>query len=183
MENLDHLTEHSDEMISKDKLEELTDFCLLYKSLQSELQELETKLKEKQKELEDVSRISIPNILNKLMLSELKLSTGEKIIVEEKIKASIAKKNTLLAYKNMILTEGGNKQAEEKVNSLFKTETVLENSTDETLQILINEGISYDLKRSIHHQTLSKYCRGLLESGKPIPEGIAVFQYQETKIK
>lgn len=184
MGELDFLTEESsNEMISKDKLDDLMDLCLLQKSLEKEIKEMEEKVKDKKKELEEVSRVSIPVILNELAVSEIKLSTGERVIVEEKVKSSIANKNYMEAYQNMIKIEGGDDKAKEKVDSLFKTQAILNESDESTLSILIEEGISYDLKRSIHPQTLNKYCRGLLDNGKDIPEGISVFQYQETKIK
>jgi hypothetical protein len=182
MDNLDYLTEESKDF-NRDKLDELTDLCLLHKSLEKEISEIEEKLKGKQKELLEVSRNSIPSILNELMVSEIKLVSGEKVEVEEKLQASISNKNYLDAYKNMIDAEGGDELAKDKIDSLFKTQAILNESDDDTLNILIEEGISYDLKRSIHPQTLKKYCRGLLEEGKPIPNGISVFQYQETKIK
>jgi hypothetical protein len=83
----------------------------------------------------------------------------------------------------MVTTEGGGKQAEEKVEDLFKTSLVVEDISEDVLKILLDFGIPYDIKRSIHPQTLKKYCQELLDSGKKVPDGISVFQYQETKIK
>jgi hypothetical protein len=182
MDNLDHLSNEVNP-VKEDKLVLLTDLCLLYKSLEKEISEIEEKLKSKKDQLLRVSRENIPSILNELLVSEIKLSTGEKIEVEDKLQASISNKNYFEAYQNMILNEGGDESAKEKINTLFKTQAVLNDSDEETLSILIEEGIGYDLKRTIHPQTLKKYCKELLESGKAIPQGISVFQYQETKIK
>lgn len=182
-EELGHLFDENQEAINPDKLEDLSNLCLLQKQTEKDIEEAEEKLKTLKQELQTVSREGIPSILNELGLSELKLSTGEKVIVEQKIKSSIANKNYLGAYRGMIALEGGDDLAEEKVESLFKTQTILENSDEKTLQTLLEANISYELKRTIHPQTLNKYCRGLLESGKTIPEEITVFQYQETKIK
>ena len=125
----------------------------------------------------------IPEILNEVGLSELKLSTGEKIIVKDQLKSSIADKNYLQAYQNMIAAEGGDADAKEKVDGLFKSKAIIENPDDQILNNLIEKQVPYDLKREIHWQTLQKYCKNKLDRGEKIPEGISVFTYSETVIK
>ncbi|MEM4270978.1 MAG: hypothetical protein QXO70_02690 [Candidatus Pacearchaeota archaeon] len=168
--------------LEEDKLQKLQNLVTLYKNLEKEIENLEEAISQKKKAFEEVSRVKIPSLLNSAGLSEVRLSSGEKIIVEEKIKASIADKNYLVAYNNMIKSEGGDAYAKEVVDNLFKSKAIIE-ASDEILEKLIEQNVPYELKRDIHWQTLVKYCREKLENGKPIPEGISVFQYQETKIK
>ena len=165
-----------------DKLEALSKLCGEYKSLEREIEDIEEKLKLRKKDLEEVSRVKIPAILNATGLSEVKLSTGEKLKVEDKIQASIADKNYTVAYRNMIQAEGGDSGAEVKIDSLFKSQVVLDEVSDAVLDLLLEHDIPYNTVRSIHWQTLRKYCKERLENGLTIPEGISVFQYQETKI-
>lgn len=181
-ENMEHLFSEN-ESLSQDKLSELSDYCNLHIQLQKDIEDLEEKLKKRKYELEQVSRSNIPELLNSVGLSELRLSNGLKIIVEDKLKANIANKNSLVAYRNMIKAEGGDYEAERTVDELFKSQAVIEDATDKLLEYLIDKEIPYDMKRTIHYQTLAKYCRNRLAQGKEIPEGISVFQYQETKIK
>jgi len=181
--SLDHLFDEKEGNIPTDKLSELSNLCSLYKDTQQDIEKVEEKLKKKKEELENISRNLIPSILNEVGLSEVRLVTGEKVIVEDKLKASIADKNYMLAYQNMIKAEGGDEQAEKKIDSLFKSKAVIENISDEILELLIEHEIPYDMKRDIHYQTLNKYCRERLDHGDVIPEGISVFQYQETKLK
>ena len=166
----------------EDKLVVLSKLVKDYKSIEADIADIEAKLKERMEALQKISREAIPSILNSTGLSEIKLATGEKLKVEDKIQASIADKNYTVAYRNMIQAEGGDDNAEVKVDSLFKAQVVLEDVSDEVLEMLLEKDIAYEVKRSIHWQTLRKYCQGKLEDGKQIPEGISVFQYQETKI-
>lgn len=163
-------------------LSELSRLADKQQLLEKELEMMEERIKEKKKELENVSRNLIPSILNSTGLSEVRLATGEKIIVSDKIAASIVDKNYTLAYRNMINEEGGDEHAHEVIDSLFKSQVVIDGVSDAVLDLLLDNDIPYDSKRSIHHQTLMKYCRDRLANGKTIPEGISVFQYQETKI-
>lgn len=173
-----HLFEERKE-VPKDKLDLLSELCLKYRNISKTIEDTEEYLKEKIKELEKISRELIPNLLNELHLSEIRLSTGEKIIVEEKLKASIPKKNLLVAYRNMVLEEGD----ENKISSLFTEKIIIDESKDEILDLLLDKEIPYTVDRNIHWQTLNKYCREKISSGGNIPEGISVFQYQETIIK
>lgn len=182
-ENFDFLLEEQDDNLNQDRLERISTLCSMYRDLEKNIVELELKLKSKKEELEQVSRISIPSILNEVGLSEVKLSTGEKVTIEDKLKASISDKNFILAFNNMIKAEGGDESAEEKIESLFKTKVTISDVKEETLDKLLDLDISYDLKKEIHWKTLQRYCSEKLDQGEEIPEGISVFQYQETKIK
>lgn len=163
-------------------LTELSRLADKHKILEKEIEIAEEKLAEKKKELENVSRNLIPSILNSTGLSEVRLATGEKIIIQDKLNASIANKNYTLAYRNMINEEGGDEHAQSVIDALFKSQIVIDGEDEEVLNLLLDNDIAYDSKKSIHHQTLTKYCRDRLANGKTIPEGISVFEYQETKI-
>jgi hypothetical protein len=170
------------EVVGEDTLKTITNFCVYQLNLQKEVEKLTEELKNKKKELEDVSREQIPKLLNKTGLSELRLANGYKIVVEDKLYASVPEKNYILAYQNMIEAEGGGDLAEEKIDNLFKTQVIISEMTDDVLEVLLDNDIVYDSKRTVHPQTLKKYCKERLGQGKEIPEGISVFEYQETKI-
>jgi hypothetical protein len=178
----ENIFQSTNEDIEQDILKVLIDLCNKHGELQKEIEDLSLSLKEKSEELQYISRISIPSILNSNSLSEIRLSNGAKLTVKDKIKSSIINKNVMLARRNMIEAEGG-ENAKELIDSLFKSELIIENYTDEQLDLLLENDIPYESKKSIHHQTLNKYCKERLEQGKKIPEGISVFQYQETTIK
>lgn len=173
----------STEEVSEDILTRLSDLCKQFQDLEIEIDEKDTVLKEKKAELEDVSRNLIPTLLNEVGLSEIRLKTGEKVEIKDKLHASVSNKNYTLAYRNMFNIEGGDENAQKIVDDLFKSQVIVESITDDVLNILLDNDISYERKMSIHAQTLKKYCASRLDQGKRIPVGISVFQYQETKIK
>jgi hypothetical protein len=170
------------EVLGKDTLTTLTNLCETQLRLEKEKVDLEETLKAKKAELEKISREQIPIILNESGISELRLANGYKVKVEDQLKASIANKNNEFAYTKMIVAEGNDSLAESKVNSLFKSSLVIEEAEDNVMDLLVSKGIPYTFSRKIHPQTLKKYCKGRLENGQVIPEGISIFEYQETKI-
>jgi len=174
----DELEQEVDESV----LSELSRLTKKQLKLEKDIEKIEEDLKARKKELEEVSRVLIPSILNTSGLSEVRLASGEKLQVQDKLNASIADKNYTLAYRNMVNAEGGDAHATELVDSLFKSQIVIDGNDERVLNLLLDNDVVYDSKYSIHPQTLKKYCRERLEQGKLIPEGISVFQYQETKI-
>jgi len=194
-------------VITADKLETLSKLCYQLKDLRAEEKEYQTReiidylmiryesisietikqVLKKYEQLEhNISQNLIPSVLNECNMSEIKLKTDERIIVEEKIKASIADKRSAQAYAEMIKKEqelGKEYEvAEKNIASLFKAELRIEPS-EEIYDLLIEKNIPYDKKLDIHWQTLNKYVKEKMERGEPIPESISVFKYQETKIK
>ena len=180
--DLEHLLDEPKE-IKGDSLEHLKYLLKAHLSIEEQIEKTTEQLQILQKELEVISRQAIPTLLNGVNLSELRMESGEKVIIQEKVKASITKKNLYEAFAEMVTAEGGDKEAEEKINTLFKTKVVLPETDDALLQHFIEIGQPYDVQKTIHPQTLNKYCKERLHEGKEIPEHISVFQYQETKIK
>ena len=178
MENT-HLFDDREEM-GEESLERLAFFCNSHKLLGVEIEVLDLRLKDLKEKQEIISRVKIPGLLNTVGLSELKLKSGEKVVIQDKVKANIAKKNISEAFAAMVEAEGGKKEI---VNSLFKTQLVIPEIEDNLLDYLLEQGYTYDVQKTIHPQTLNKYCRERLSQGKNIPESITVFQYQETTIK
>jgi hypothetical protein len=148
---------------------------------------LESVLKWFQVKAETLARNVIPNYLNDLQLSELKLASGEKITVKNEIKASITDANKKLLIQQMAKIEADYRgitldEAIDNIKSFFK-EKLLTEFNPELENEFIQKGLDFEHKIDIHYQTLNKYVRDNIEQGLPIPESINVFQYQEAKIK
>ena len=178
---MDHLIEEKEE-IEESTLEKLSALCQTQKLLLRSITQKEKELKDYEAKLEEISRVKIPTLLNELGLSEVRLNTGEKLIVKDQVKANITNQNVHAAFQAMVEAEGG-EGAEEKIENLFKTKLEVSEQSEEFLSYLLNKGYTYDLKKTIHHSTLNKYCRERLSQGKSIPENISVYEYQETTIK
>jgi hypothetical protein len=155
----------------------------------STLEEVLKVYKEKEKQL---SRDLIPTILNDTGLSEIKLPSGEKVIIEDVIKADIADKNIIEVFEEMIQCEMSDRkisyeEAKEEIENYFKKSVLLKNLDRETLnkttKVLADENLPYDNKMEIHWQTLKAYVKNKLSTGGKIPEKINVFIYRETKLK
>lgn len=168
------------ESVGEDKLFILSELCKKYKYLEDQIEHTLKDLSVFEEALLAVSRTQIPALMNELGFSELRLSSGEKVEIKDQLKVSVANKNYFQAYKGMLEAERGNN---DKIDVLFKTETVINEVTNDVLNLLLENGVEYEIKKSIHPQTLKKYCQERLDKGLSIPEGISVFQYQEAKIK
>jgi hypothetical protein len=215
MSDLNFLNETKEVDINKDKLKELSKLSLDLKTLREEssveakdeillelhklekiyltkisVATIEEVLKTYKAEEQLISQVLIPSILNECNLSEIKLTSGERIIIKDKVKSSIADKRIETAFAEMVNYECEKydyKTAYENINGLFKEKIILEKLTDEekeiALEILVNNEIPYENKKEIHWQTLNSYVREKLDRGEVIPESINVFRYQETEIK
>jgi hypothetical protein len=202
MEILDFLDEIPKD-ISDDKLDQISELCTLQQRLEFDVNEqyankidelipksisiktIEEVLKRRKEKLRKLKQELIPSILNEVGLMELRLRTGEKIIVNDKVKPNITKANMEKAKNEMIeleIQEGVMPElAQSSIESMFK-EIIETQSTEENMKLLIVNNVIFDIKTSIHSQTLAKYCRDRLAEGKPLPKSINCFQFQETKI-
>lgn len=212
---MDFLKEEKKEL-PKDKLAELAELSYKQTRLEGDIEEvhlsliqnsmpeflpikvLEEMLNLQKKKLQKIKQESIPTLMNELGISELTLSTGQKVSIKDVIKPSITKANIHKVYKAMVkieynktIKENENepldelyarKLSEQKIKDLFKNNLVME-YTDEWVTFFLKEEVSFEQNLSIHPSTLKKYCKDKLEAGEALPEGISVFQYQETKIK
>lgn len=139
-------------------------------------------LTDAKKKLEYTSRVEIPTLLNEYGLTDIRLKNGKKIEIRDKVRPNLKKDDTLAAFNRMLELEE-TEEAREAVASLFTSKIVVNDVDDAVQAVLLANSIPFDVDRSIHYQTLGKYCRERLESGKRIPEQVSVFQYQETQIK
>lgn len=140
----------------------------------------------------DLARESMVSLLEDAGMTSLELKTGERIVVSEKIEASIADKNYALARRNMITEDYKSAQnspehtmdiATEKIDNMFSKSLVIANPTEELKELLLDNDVEYDNKFAIHWQTLRKYCKERMSAGQNIPEGITTFVYKEAEIK
>jgi hypothetical protein len=131
------------EEIPDDKLLELSNLVREYKDVEEYIEKKEEDLKKSKLYLEKISRERIPALFNGLGLSMIKLQSGQVVSIEDKLKASIADKDYLVAYRNMIDAENGNI---DKIDSLFKSKIIVGEVTDEVMELLLEKDIPYDTK-------------------------------------
>jgi hypothetical protein len=174
-------------LLKKEVIEAQKDKLLSFIGTNVPIATLEAIVVEVKKKAEKLSRELIPNILNECGISSLTLSDGQKLTIVDEVKPSLAKERVQAAYQDMIRDEiergRTREEAEANINELWKRAIVIEEPSKEKISVLIDNNIPYNQEMSIHHKTLEKYCKGMLEEGRTISTEIKVYTYQETKIK
>jgi hypothetical protein len=134
--------------------------------LAQELANLENAVKVKKEEFRLTSEQELPEAMQSAGLTEIVLSTGEKISVTEFYNAHISKANQELAYKWLV--ENGHE-------GLIKNEVSLKfgreegQVVDETVMALKSRGLSPEVRQSVHPSTLKAFVKEQLTTGKDIP--------------
>jgi hypothetical protein len=135
-------------------------------NLLNEVTQIEDMLKAKKEELRLVQEQELPDALSEVGLTQIVLSTGEKISLSEFYSAHISKANQQQAYQWLI--ENGHE-------GIIKNEVSLKFNrgesqiVDETVMALKSRGLSPEVKQSIHPSTLKAFVKEQLTTGNDIP--------------
>ena len=163
----------------KNEKEELTDASLTklkrlvdkFVYWAQEVEDAEEKLKEKKEMFNHLSLDLIPEFLLAAGLSEIKLASGEKVIIKEGISVTI--KDEECFYKFL---EDRNEL------DILKTQFDFGRIEDEQLENLfawlMHHKYEYEVKKDVHAQTKKKYFKELLGVGaKDYEEGLKSGKY------
>jgi len=134
--------------------------------LATNVAELEAELKAKKEELRLTSEQELPDAMQAAGLTQITLSTGEKISVNEFYNAHISKANQEKAYE--LLVSNGHE-------GLIKNEVLMKFGRDEsevveqTVSALQSRGLSPEVRQSVHPSTLKAFVKEQFTSGNDIP--------------
>ena len=134
--------------------------------LATNVAELEAELKAKKEELRLTSEQELPDAMQAAGLTQITLSTGEKISVNEFYNAHISKANQEKAYE-WLVTNGHEGLIKNEVLLKFgreETEVV-----DQTVSALQSRGLSPEVRQSVHPSTLKAFVKEQFTSGNDIP--------------
>jgi len=134
--------------------------------LAQELASLEEGVKAKKEEFRATSEQELPEAMQAAGLSELVLSTGEKITIAEFYNAHISKVNQETAY-NWLVSNGHAGLIKNEVSLKFARDQ--ERIAEETVLALKARGLSPEVRQSVHPSTLKAFVKEQLTSGKDIP--------------
>mgnify|MGYP003132704704 FL=1 len=134
--------------------------------LAQELASLEEAVKAKKEEFRATSEQELPEAMQAAGLSELVLSTGEKITISEFYNAHISKVNQETAY-NWLVSNGHAGLIKNEVSLKFARDQ--ERIAEETILALKARGLSPEVRQSVHPSTLKAFVKEQLTSGKDIP--------------
>jgi hypothetical protein len=134
--------------------------------LATQVAEIESMLKAKKEELRLTSEQELPDAMQSAGLTQITLSSGEKISIKEFYNAHISKANQEKAYQWLI--ENGHE-------GLIKNEVLLKFGREESLVVeetvsaLQSRGLSPEVRQSVHPSTLKAFVKEQFTSGNDIP--------------
>ena len=143
-------------------------YIILSKSTytRKELNELEEAVKAKKEELRLTSEQELPDAMQASGLTQITLSNGAKITINEFYNAHISKANQELAYKWL---ESNGHEGLIKNEVLLKFGREEDTVVQETVSALKSRGLSPEIRQSIHPSTLKAFVKEQLTTGKDIP--------------
>jgi len=134
--------------------------------LATDVAELEANLKAKKEELRLTSEQELPDAMQAAGLTQIVLSTGEKISINEFYNAHISKANQEVAYQWLI--KNGHA-------GLIKNEVLLkfdrgeDEKVAQTVSALQARGLSPNVRQSVHHSSLKAFVKEQFTAGNDIP--------------
>ena len=155
-----------DSDVTNDELANVSSLAQKQINLTNEVSQIEDMLKAKKEELRLVQEQELPDALSEVGLTQIVLSSGEKISLSEFYSAHISKANQQQAYQWLI--ENGHE-------GIIKNEVSLKfnrgesDIVDETVLALKSRGLSPEVKQSIHPSTLKAFVKEQLTTGNDIP--------------
>ena len=134
--------------------------------LAMEVAELEASFKAKKEELRLTSEQELPDAMQAAGLTQITLSSGEKISINEFYNAHISKANQEKAYE-WLVTNGHEGLIKNEVLLKFgREESVV---VEETVSALQSRGLSPEVRQSVHPSTLKAFVKEQFISGNDIP--------------
>lgn len=167
----------------KEKVEHLLD-------LQSKIETATEKLKVLMEAEKRYSGEEIPNLLSQYNLSEIKLASGQKVIVKQDVNITI--ENDLLFHKFL-----RKRNDDDIIKTIMEFGRISTEDYDKVVEALDKTDVDYDAADKVHWQTAKKYFKELtgfdLEedeeldenqiSIEELPEWVKIYRYSKTTIK
>lgn len=148
--------------------------------LEDRIENVESLLKNYKSRHRQIQEVDLPSAMAELGAKSFTLDSGATIKVEDKLDAKITKANESEAYE--WLDENG-------LGGIIKSEVSMTfpkgaaEQCEQAKAVLMEAGIGFAAKRSVHHSTLKSTCKEQIEKGVAIPEALfGIYQYKCTKI-
>lgn len=162
-------------------LGEVSELARQLVTMQDEVKDLESMLKNRKEDLRKLQEQTLPDALIELGLSEVALENGVKIETKQFYRASIpkAKEDEAFAW----LRDNGHGDLVKHVVSLrFDREE--DEQARELIEDLRDKGLDPENKQSVHPMTLRAFARERIEAGEDIPHDLlGVYVGQQATVK
>ncbi|NIU83366.1 MAG: hypothetical protein GWN64_07765 [Candidatus Thorarchaeota archaeon] len=190
----DFLMDESNKEQDSCDLQRLSDMVSSYTQADSEVSELEERLKEAKAVRTRLSQETIPEYLNQYGLSELKLTDGRKVIVKDDVSVTVKDKSL---FHNFLKT----RKEDSIIKFVVSFERMSPEKREKLFDFFLKEDYDCESEEKVHSSTQKKYFKELLGIGKEpeeIQQGLStgtmvqptdvekfakVFPYKVTKIK
>jgi hypothetical protein len=163
---------------SDDALAKLTQLAEDQLAATSALTEAEEQVTAKKEALRLIAEVAVPELMDELGMEEFTTTSGIKVKVSTKIRASISAEHQAAAFRWL---------RENNHEALIKREVKMQfgMGEDEIAQETIEklDGLPLQDKSSVHNGTLVKFITEMLEGGKPIPEELFNIHKQRNKTR
>lgn len=197
MSSFDYLVEDleavANEAPAQDSLQRLNTLVNKYKEQQETIERLEEQLSQAKTAFFKTAKEDIPNLLMQNGLSEIKLSSGEKVSVKMEVAPTITNMEEFAQF----LTERGEGSILKTQMELGKLDPSIVNSIRKMLVEKLD--LYPDIKQTVHPMTLKKYIKELclLNDSNPtfdenddthiplqnLPKCVSAFTFYNTSIK
>ena len=149
--------------------------------IQKDIDQNEEYLKQRKKDLEQISGEAIPTMLSEMGLSYLKLADGSSVEVKTNYSATITQANKEKAFNWLRENDLGDIIKNEMTVSFGRNE---DNKAAEYAELARGQGYQPTQKMKVEPMTLKALVRERIEAGKPVPTEIFnVFIGNKTTIK
>jgi len=181
MNQINFEDDQTDILDKTDDIDKLANKIKEMQSIQKDIEQNEEYLKQRKKDLEQVSGEAIPTMLSEMGLSYLKLADGSSVEVKTNYSANITQANKEKAF-NWLRENGlGDIIKNELTVSFGRNE---DNKAAEYAELAKGQGYQPTQKLKVEPMTLKALVRERIEGGKPLPTEIFnVFIGNKTTIK
>ena len=181
MNQINFEDDQTDILDKTDDIDKLANKIKEMQAIQKDIEQNEEYLKQKKKDLEQISGEAIPTMLSEMGLSYLKLADGSSVEVKTNYSATITLANKETAF-NWLRENGlGDIIKNELTVSFGRNE---DNKAAQYAELAKGQGYQPTQKLKVEPMTLKALVRERIEGGKPLPTEIFnVFIGNKTTIK
>lgn len=163
-----------------DQLQRITYAAQQVQLKQARLTLLEEQVEAVQKELTALQEVTLPALLDEAGVAELVLATGERVLKDLQLYASISKDNAPAACEWL----RKNKYAALVKAALSVPVEKGDTKTLKAVQAALRKlRVPYELQEGVHPQTLKAFVRESLEQGRALPPSITYHQRPVVQVK
>ena len=180
MIDIEELEKDQQEVIEKTNIDTLAGYCKELQAYESEIADLEEKIKYKKEKADKISSEIIPNMLAEQGISSLKLADGSSVDVSKSYNCTIKKDEMESAYTWL---------RENQLGDIIKNEVSVQfgrgedNKAEQFLNLAAQEGYEPSQKSKVEPMTLKARYRERVEAGLDMPsQFFNIFIKDKTKI-